>query len=356
MLSQRSAASWMRSATDSLLKSNSLLCMPPVSSTAVVSASSAREHVRGMEGQPVRARGRPVPGLPHARPPPPVARHPRSRDGALGAHDRRARRRLALPGWRHDLRDPQRREHARRPRLPDVCHASGRAERRARRPGGRGRRGKPRGTDDRARRDARSLTRARGYAALAWSEGGARIPPTRRPRRPPRARERRRVPRRLLHRLLREPACPRGGAWRGADSRGARRDSPLALHDLRARDPSDVIAWSASRRSSAGSRHSIPERGLPAWLVCDQGGQFATNRGAEAQGTPEARLRAIKAFPGSWSLAPPLLPSGAWCPWCSRVRKASPPGARGRHEGETLAPVLSAYVGPPCWTQPAALD
>src|SRR5437016_14227197 len=42
MLSQRSAASWMRSATDSLLKSNSLLCMPPVSFTAVVSASPAQ--------------------------------------------------------------------------------------------------------------------------------------------------------------------------------------------------------------------------------------------------------------------------------------------------------------------------
>src|SRR5687767_102998 len=51
---------------------------------------AAREHVPRVEGESLRARGRAVPGLPHARSPARVARHSRSGHGALGC-DRDAR-------------------------------------------------------------------------------------------------------------------------------------------------------------------------------------------------------------------------------------------------------------------------
>ncbi len=93
-------------------------------------------HVQRMEGEPLRGGRRAVPGLPHARPAPPLARHPRSRDGAPRAeHQRRRRAGRARAGGRA----ARGREHRRRPPLSDLRHADRRAARRADRQGARGR-------------------------------------------------------------------------------------------------------------------------------------------------------------------------------------------------------------------------
>mgnify|MGYP003694655815 CR=1 FL=1 len=98
----------------------------------------AREHLQRVEGEPVRPRGRAMPGLPHAGAAAPVARHSRRRHGALGAHDHRAGRRRPVPSRRRRGRHAAGDQHAHRSRLSDLRHTASRPERRA---GGRGRAG-----------------------------------------------------------------------------------------------------------------------------------------------------------------------------------------------------------------------
>ena len=125
-----------------------------------------------------------MPGLSHAGPPPPVARHPRSGDGALGAHHLRAGRRRGLPARGLGLAQAHRDEHPHRPRLSHLRHAARGAAHRGDRPCGAGRGREPHRAHHRARGGPRSLAAVLRHAPEARGHGDARLSPASM-RRPP---------------------------------------------------------------------------------------------------------------------------------------------------------------------------
>ena len=68
--------------------------------TASRSTAAAREHLRGVEGEPGGFAWSPVSGLSHAGPTAPVARYPRRGDGAIRRHDHAHSRSTTVPARR----------------------------------------------------------------------------------------------------------------------------------------------------------------------------------------------------------------------------------------------------------------